>query len=879
MASERIWQKQDYCSIYCAHHGFASNKWSHYPFIYDQILARHLDAGQALSLLEIGVQNGGSLEIWKKYLPPGSTLHGVDIARQCLELDFSSGIHFHHGSATDVDFINSRFAGTKFDIIIDDGSHQCADVIAAFINLFNKLNPGGIYIVEDLHTSFGKTWGGGLYKKDSSIEFFKRFADTVNYGYFDADDFLPIADKSPFLSGYRQEIASVCFYDSICAITKFAKPKQTIFVPVLTGEIFQVVAFQHPEKLAVTKTNNMAAMEYARAMYATGSAAASSHDETDARTDARIDQEKQMSWGIEAFDSGCFTEADAIFSNLQYQRPEDPQPPAWRAFIRARTGKNNDARDFFAHAQKLDPGRADLMAALGESFLQAGEAALAAEYLREALAARPDLWMAYPALAQSLFLTGRGEEAVTLLESAASVNSPARDNILHSLIAMLAQRGDVDRLAMACQRFSAGMEDDLLAVCGFAWTDLNGERLIATLERIQSRLAGLTPESFRDTGTAAANTADAKPEAAPIHIAFILGDIVREARLGRLAALLDHLPAQDFVLTLLCSDKRIAEPLGTPANASLNLLLFDAITIISHNNDDTTLKYLHEIAPDILIDLEAYGLKDRLTLFAQAQIPHKLLWGETPLPPVLPTCLTLAGAALGVEGQLPCVPLPGLGEVYDFQEFPLDAPAPSGPAFACLDTANRIGSDGWRLFAEVLKTHAEATLLVNLGTLGHEAKEFIRGHFAHAGIALERLRFTRAVTEEELCRLWQSVDVGLCPPIDSGDPALPAALWMGKPCLVLDSPLPWSRRATALLEAVGMTHWIVHSAEEYIALARHLAHDTPLAPDPAPRARMKQLGLNDPASFAHGFAAAMQSLVRETRIAIPETQQCFNPRP
>ncbi|MDR1227998.1 MAG: hypothetical protein LBK55_03110 [Azoarcus sp.] len=864
MANERIWQKQDYCSIYRAHHGFISNKWTHYPFIYDQILSRHLDAGQALVLLEIGVQNGGSLEIWKKYLPPGSALHGVDIAPQCLELDFSDGIHFHHGSATDVDFINHRFANTKFDIIIDDGSHICADVIAAFTNLFKKLNPGGIYIVEDLHTSFGKTWGGGIYKKGSSIEFFKRFADTVNYGYFETDDFLPLADKSPFLSGYREEIASVCFYDSICAITKFAKPKQAAFMPLLAGEMSPVAPFGHPERLAAA--NNPAAIERARAMYATGNAAAPSRNEAD----ARMDREKLLSQGIEAFRLGCFADADAIFSDLQYQMTEDPQPPAWRAFIRARTGKNEEACNFFAQAQRLAPDRTDFMAALGENFLQAGEAALAAEYLRKALAAQPSLWMAYPALAQSLFQTGQGEEAVTLLESAASVNSPASDNIRHSLAAMLAQRGDTGRLALTCQRFSIGMKDDLLAARGFAWTDQGGEQLIAILERIQNRLASLAPESFRNTGAAAA-----KPAAAPIHIAFMLGDIVREARLGRLAALLTHLPAQDFILTLLCSDERI-QRFNTRANIDLNLLLFDAVMFSHEDEDAAALQYLHKIAPDILIDLEAYGPKDHPALFARARIPHKLLWGETPLPPLLPTCRILAGTALGIDGQLPCVPLPGLGEVYSFQEFPFDAPdapAASGTAFACLDAANRVGSDGWRLFAEVLKTHSGATLLVNLGALEYEAKDFIRGHFTHAGIAPERLRFTRAGNTKELCRLWRSVDAGLCPPVGSGDPALPAALWMGKPCLVLDSPLPWSRRNAVLLEAAGMANRIAHSAEEYIALARHLAHDAPRAPDPAPRARMQQLGLNDPASFARGFAAAMQSLVHEMRTAIPETRQ------
>lgn len=865
MTNDRAWQKQDYYSVYRAHRGLASNKWSHYPFIYDRLLASHLDAGQPLVLLEIGVQNGGSLEIWEKYLPPGSEIHGLDINPKCLELDFGahSHIHFHHGDAADADSVNRLFAAQKFDIIVDDASHMSADVIAAFIHLFKKLNPAGIYIVEELGASYSKAYGGGLHRKDASVEFFKNFADTVNYGYYGADDLAAVTGRSPFLRGYRQEIASICFYNSVCAITKSASPGNIAFVPILTGEMFPIVSFAQREKQMAA--NNQAAIESARAMYAPAGKAAGTSPRDEA--DIRAEREELFSRGVEAFHCDCFAEADAIFADLQYQTPEDPEALAWRAFIRARNGNAAEARDFFARVRALAPARADLGAALGENFLHAGEPALAAEYLREALSIQPDLWMAYPALAQSLFQTGRGEEAVALLESAAHVDSAARDNIRHTLADLLAQRGDLAGLARACLRFSAGMADDLLAAHALACSDPGGERFIAALEKIQNRLAALAPESFRNAAAPAT-----KPAATPIHIMFMTSDITRASQPGRLAALLAHLPGQDFILSLLCDDKHIADPLGLPSTlANLNLFLFDHITLTGED-DGIALQHFHETKPDILIDLDAGGPKDRLALFARAQIPHKLLWGETPWPPLLPANKTLAGTALGVDGALPCVPLPGLGEIYDFPELPLaaaDAPGPR-PVLACLDAANRIGGESWRLFAEALSTHPEATLLLNLGTLGHEAKDFIRSHFIRAGIAPERLDFVRTGSAEELCRLWQSVDFGLCPLIDSGALALPAALWMGRPCLVFDSPLPWSRRAAVLLEAVGAARWIAHDAEEYVGLARRLAHAAP-APDPAMRARMKALGLADPSLFARGFAAAMRDLARGTQTAPRET--------
>ncbi|MDR0635429.1 MAG: hypothetical protein LBF91_10695 [Azoarcus sp.] len=856
MTSGHAWQKQDYDSIYRAHRGLGSDKWSHYPFLYDRLLAAHLDAGQPLALLEIGVQNGGSLEIWEKYLPPGSEIHGLDISPECLELDFGahSSIHVHLGSAADADAVSRLFAAQKFDIIIDDGSHESAEVIAAFIHLFKKLNPAGIYLVEDLHTSYDKGWGGGLHRKDASIEFFKNFADTVNFDYLDADGLAAVAGLSPFLRGYRREIASICFYDSICAITKFASPKRAGFIPIRTGERFPVTP-----GVQLKKQMTAASIEAARAIYAhAGETAARTSPREEAAI--RAEREELFSQGIEAFRRSCFAEADAIFADLQYQAPKNPEALAWRASIRARQGKAEEARDFFARARALAPERAELGAALGENFLHADEPALAAEYLREALAIQPDLWAAYPALAQSLFQTNQAEEAVALLQGVVRVDTAAHDDILHTLTHILARRGDLDGLTRICQQFSTGMEDDLLAAHGLACSDQDGGQFVATLEKIQEQLGLLAPEDFRNVGAPAP-----KPAGAPIHITFMVSDIARENRLGRLAALLAHLPEQDFILSLLCNDRHFTDPPEAPAQSNLHLFLFDYIAFIDENGDGA-LHILHKTTPDILIDLDPGNPKDCLALFAHARVAHKLLWGEIPLPPLLPASKTLAGVDLDIDSVLPCVCLPGLGEVYDFPALPLTAPDAPGPrpVLACLTAANRIGGEGWRLFAEVLGTHPQAVLLLDLGTLEQEAKDFILGHFTRAGIAPKRLRFVRAGNTEELCRLWRSADFGLCPPIDCGGPVLPAALWMGKPCLVLDSQLPWSRRAAVLLKAMGAAHWIARDAEEYVALARGLAHAPP-APDPALRARMKQIGLADPSLFARGFATAMQNLAWGTQ--------------
>ena len=63
------------------------------------------------------------------------------------------------------------------DIVLDDGSHQTKHQIESFKFLFPRMSKGGIYMVEDLHTSFWRGYGGG-YGRPSN--FFGFSADMIN---------------------------------------------------------------------------------------------------------------------------------------------------------------------------------------------------------------------------------------------------------------------------------------------------------------------------------------------------------------------------------------------------------------------------------------------------------------------------------------------------------------------------------------------------------------------------------------------------------------------------------------------------------------------------------------------------------------------------
>jgi SAM-dependent methyltransferase len=220
--------------LFWAHRGLLSDKWEQYIPIYESEFGPHLARGAPVALLEIGVQNGGSLEIWHRLFPPRSIVVGLEVDERCRALKLGEGIELHIGDATQQDFIDEALGDTRFDIIIDDGSHHAKDVIASFEILFRRLKPGGIYIVEDLHTSYWPAYGGGFRAEGSSIEWAKALVDAVNADHIDSAAELP-ADELARLRAFNTEIARIAFFDSLLVVQKYPSAKHRPFARLLTG--------------------------------------------------------------------------------------------------------------------------------------------------------------------------------------------------------------------------------------------------------------------------------------------------------------------------------------------------------------------------------------------------------------------------------------------------------------------------------------------------------------------------------------------------------------------------------------------------------------------------------------------------------------------
>lgn len=198
--------------LYHDHQGKVSDKWSCYFEMYDRILSDYRD--KPVSLLEIGVQNGGSLELWAKYFPLARAITGCDINHDCGCLRYADErIRVFVGDANSDDVCQQLVkVVAPFDIIIDDGSHMSGDVIKSFARYFPQLRPGGIYVAEDLHSSYWAEYEGGLFYPYSSMAFFKRLIDLVNFEHWQAGK-----RSRDVLRGFANRYG-ICFEDELAAL-------------------------------------------------------------------------------------------------------------------------------------------------------------------------------------------------------------------------------------------------------------------------------------------------------------------------------------------------------------------------------------------------------------------------------------------------------------------------------------------------------------------------------------------------------------------------------------------------------------------------------------------------------------------------------------
>lgn len=229
-------------TLYRQHQGKESDKWSLYLSEYDRLFSDYRD--RPVRLLEIGVQNGGSLELWSAYFPNALHIVGCDINPECVRLRYADQrISVVVGDAN-TDGVEARIAAAcpGFDLILDDGSHRSDDIVRSFVRYFPRLVDGGLFVVEDLHCSYWGAFKGGLYDPASSMAFFKGLIDVINHQHWGvAASSKSVLDR--FETEYGVEVSepllrrihSIEFVNSLCVIRKDAPAANLLGERVIAG--------------------------------------------------------------------------------------------------------------------------------------------------------------------------------------------------------------------------------------------------------------------------------------------------------------------------------------------------------------------------------------------------------------------------------------------------------------------------------------------------------------------------------------------------------------------------------------------------------------------------------------------------------------------
>lgn len=210
-------------------HGTDKFGYHDYTPNYFEIL-QHLSE-RPIKLLEIGVggyadddRGGQSLKVWRDFFPQGQ-ITGIDIQKKTMDL--GPRVQILQGSQVDPEFLEQivRDRG-PFDVIIDDGSHRNEHIIESYRLLFPNLVPGGIYIAEDVQTSFHPRFGGSLaLTAPNSVGHFSHLMALMNAG---SDD--------PLI----RDIAAIERYHNMIVVHK--QPQ--------SGAVRNVFTSQHVQNLA-----------------------------------------------------------------------------------------------------------------------------------------------------------------------------------------------------------------------------------------------------------------------------------------------------------------------------------------------------------------------------------------------------------------------------------------------------------------------------------------------------------------------------------------------------------------------------------------------------------------------------------------------------
>lgn len=199
-------------------------KWHHYFDVYERHLAPYHN--RPVTLLEIGLWQGGSLRMWREYFGPAARICGIDVdpATAAYRRD---GYEIFVGDQADPAFLGRvKQALPAIDIVIDDGGHRMSQQVASFEALYPATTD--VYIVEDTHTSYWPEYQDRA--EGTFIDYAKDKVDALHEWHRKHENrrfyMVPPEDRTETIevSAFCAQTRGVHFYDSMVVFEKGENP-------------------------------------------------------------------------------------------------------------------------------------------------------------------------------------------------------------------------------------------------------------------------------------------------------------------------------------------------------------------------------------------------------------------------------------------------------------------------------------------------------------------------------------------------------------------------------------------------------------------------------------------------------------------------------
>ncbi|WP_152278861.1 class I SAM-dependent methyltransferase [Methylorubrum populi] len=183
---------------------------------YERHLARYVNT--PMTLLQLGIREGGALQMWKKWLGPNARIVGIDGDPGCAR-HADEQIIVRTGNGSEAKFLREVVAELgSIDVVIDDGSHQMIDMIASFDFLYERISPNGVYLIQAAHTAYLPSYGGGLNESGTIIQRFKDLLDELHANHVHNNALRP--------TSFTKSTLSMTAYESILVFEKAIAPNR-----------------------------------------------------------------------------------------------------------------------------------------------------------------------------------------------------------------------------------------------------------------------------------------------------------------------------------------------------------------------------------------------------------------------------------------------------------------------------------------------------------------------------------------------------------------------------------------------------------------------------------------------------------------------------